>query len=61
MIGFWALAINRKVKLSALAGLILPYPTLSEISKRAVGGYFTPTIYGSRVKRLVGLVQRWLP
>lgn len=61
MIGFWALAINQKVKLSALAGLILPYPTLSEISKRAVGGYFTPTIYGSRVKRLVGLVQRWLP
>jgi pyruvate/2-oxoglutarate dehydrogenase complex dihydrolipoamide dehydrogenase (E3) component len=61
MIGFWALAINQKVKLSALAGLILPYPTLSEISKRAVGSYFTPTIYGSRVKRLVGLVQRWLP
>jgi pyruvate/2-oxoglutarate dehydrogenase complex dihydrolipoamide dehydrogenase (E3) component len=61
MIGFWALAINQKVKLSALAGLILPYPTLSEISKRAVGSYFTPTIYGSRVKRFVGLVQRWLP
>jgi pyruvate/2-oxoglutarate dehydrogenase complex dihydrolipoamide dehydrogenase (E3) component len=61
MIGFWALAINQKVKLSALAGLILPYPTLSEISKRAVGSYFTPTIYGSRVQRLVGLVQRWLP
>lgn len=61
MIGFWALAINQRVKLSALAGLILPYPTLSEISKRAVGSYFTPTIYGTRVKRLVGLVQRWLP
>jgi pyruvate/2-oxoglutarate dehydrogenase complex dihydrolipoamide dehydrogenase (E3) component len=61
MIGFWALAINQKIKLSVLAGLILPYPTLSEISKRAVGSYFTPTIYGSRVRRFVGLVQRWLP
>lgn len=57
-IGFYALAIARRTPLSALAGLILPYPTRSEIAKRAAGAHFTPTIYGPRVRRLVGWTQR---
>ncbi len=61
LIGLWGLAIGQKMKLSAIAGMILPYPTLSEIGKRAAGSHFTPTIYGERVRGIVGLVQRWLP
>lgn len=57
-IGFFALAIARRAPLSAIAGLILPYPTRSEIAKRAAGAHFTPTIYGPRVRRLVGWTQR---
>jgi pyruvate/2-oxoglutarate dehydrogenase complex dihydrolipoamide dehydrogenase (E3) component len=49
----WALAISKGHTIGDLAGLIAPYPTLSEISKRAAGSYFTPTLYSARVRRLV--------
>lgn len=62
LIGFWALAISARVKLSAIAGTILPYPTLGEISKRAAGAYFSPKLFASPVlKRVVRLVQRLIP
>lgn len=61
MIGMWGLAISRKLPISAIAGMIAPYPTLSEISKRAAGSYYTPLLFGWRVKKIVSLVQKWLP
>lgn len=61
MIGLWGLAISRKLAISAIAGMIAPYPTLSELSKRAAGSYYTPSLYGARMRRFVGLVQKWLP
>jgi pyruvate/2-oxoglutarate dehydrogenase complex dihydrolipoamide dehydrogenase (E3) component len=61
LIGVWALVISRGLPLSAVAGMIAPYPTLSEISKRAASAYFTPQLFGDRVQWLVRLVQRWLP
>ncbi|MCG6122057.1 MAG: FAD-dependent oxidoreductase [Microvirga sp.] len=60
-IGVWGLAISRRMKISAIAGLILPYPTMAETGKRAAGSWFTPSLYGPRVRRLVGLTQRFLP
>lgn len=62
LIGLWAMAIAAKVKIAGVAGTVLPYPTLSEVSKRAAGAYFSPTLFDNRmVKRVVGLVQRFLP
>ncbi len=62
LIGLWALAIANRMKMGQIAGMVAPYPTLGEISKRAAGAYFTPSLFDSpRVKRIVGLVQRWLP
>ncbi len=62
LIGLWALAIANRMKMSQIAGMVAPYPTLGEISKRAAGAYFTPSLFDSpRVKWVVGLVQRWLP
>jgi pyruvate/2-oxoglutarate dehydrogenase complex dihydrolipoamide dehydrogenase (E3) component len=62
LIGLWALAISQKMKLSQIAGMVAPYPTLGEISKRAAGSYFTPQLFDSpRVKRIVGLIQRFIP
>ena len=59
IIGLWALALASGRKLSAVAGTILPYPTLSELSKRAAGTYFSPRVFDSAVlKRAVRLVQR---
>jgi pyruvate/2-oxoglutarate dehydrogenase complex dihydrolipoamide dehydrogenase (E3) component len=56
MIGQWTLAISRKIPLSALAGLIAPYPTRSEAGKRAVGSYFAAKLFSERTK----MVVRWL-
>lgn len=62
LIGLWALAISAKLKMSAIAGVVAPYPTLGEVSKRAAGTYFAPKLFdNSTLKRLVRLVQRWLP
>jgi pyruvate/2-oxoglutarate dehydrogenase complex dihydrolipoamide dehydrogenase (E3) component len=62
LIGLWALALSARLKVSAVAGMIAPYPTLGEISKRAAGAYYSPRLFANPlVKRIVRLVQRWLP
>ncbi len=58
MIGLWALAITRRVKLSALASLIAPYPTRTEAGKRAAGNFFIPRLFAPRTKALVRLLAR---
>jgi pyruvate/2-oxoglutarate dehydrogenase complex dihydrolipoamide dehydrogenase (E3) component len=58
MIGQWSLAIARKIPLSALAGLIAPYPTRSESGKRAAGSFFTERLFSERTKKLVRLLGR---
>lgn len=49
----WVLAISKGHKIGDMASVIAPYPTLSEISKRAAGGYFTPTLFSARTRWLV--------
>ncbi|WP_372616806.1 dihydrolipoyl dehydrogenase family protein [Falsiroseomonas sp.] len=61
MIGTWGLAIQQKLKIGAIASSLAPYPTMSEISKRAAGGFYTPALFGPRTRALVGLIQRFLP
>lgn len=58
MIGLYALALSQGMKLRALAGLTLPYPTRSEAGKRAAGGYFAPALFGPRTRKLVSLLNR---
>ncbi len=61
LIQLWGLAIAARLKMSAVAGMISPYPTLGEINKRAAGAYFAPRLFDSPwVKRVVRAVQ-WLP
>ena len=59
-IGLWALAIQEKRKIGTIAGLILPYPTRSEASKRAAGSYFTPALFSERTRRLVRFLLRFV-
>ncbi|MCC5974832.1 MAG: FAD-dependent oxidoreductase [Rubellimicrobium sp.] len=62
LIGIWALALSARLKMSAIAGMVLPYPTLSEINKRLASAYFSPRLFNSpAVRRVVEAVQRWLP
>ena len=55
----WALAISQKLKIGALANLIVPYPTRNEASKRAAGSYYTPTLFSPRTRRLVRFLARF--
>ncbi len=55
----WALAIAQKLKIRALANLIVPYPTRGEAGKRAAGSYYTPTLFAPRTRRLVRLLARF--
>ena len=58
MISQWTLAIAQRTKLSALAGLIVPYPTRSEAAKRAVGSVFAAALFSARTKTVVRLLSR---
>lgn len=62
LIGLWALVVSSRIKLSAVAGMVLPYPALSEVSKRAAGAYFSPKLFDNpALRQVVRLVQRVLP
>lgn len=58
MIGLCGLAIGRRVKLSALAGMILPYPTRAEAIKRAAGSSYTARLFSPRTRFVAGLLLR---
>ena len=55
LIAPWVLALNQGLKIGAMASLIAPYPTYSEVSKRAAGSYYTPMLFGPRMHKLVRL------
>ncbi|PTX54535.1 pyruvate/2-oxoglutarate dehydrogenase complex dihydrolipoamide dehydrogenase (E3) component [Litoreibacter ponti] len=62
LIGIWALAIANNMKMSQIAGMVAPYPTLGEVNKRAAGAYFSPRLFESdKVKKVVGFIQKYLP
>jgi pyruvate/2-oxoglutarate dehydrogenase complex dihydrolipoamide dehydrogenase (E3) component len=54
----WSLAISKGLKVQDLAGLVFPYPTFSEVSKRAAVEFVRPGAENPWVRRLVGAVRR---
>jgi len=59
LITTWTLAMSRGLPLRALAGIIVPYPTLAEIGKRAAVTYFTPSLTNVWVRRIIALLRRF--
>jgi pyruvate/2-oxoglutarate dehydrogenase complex dihydrolipoamide dehydrogenase (E3) component len=53
LITAWTLAIAQKLNIRAMAGIVMPYPTLSEIGKRAAIGYFTSSLTSPFVRRII--------
>jgi pyruvate/2-oxoglutarate dehydrogenase complex dihydrolipoamide dehydrogenase (E3) component len=53
----WTMALAQGLPISAMAGVIAPYPTRGEASKRAAGDYYTPTLFGPRTRKIVGLLS----
>jgi len=55
----WCLAITKKLTLRDMASVIAPYPTLSEVSKRAAGSFFTSSLFSPKTRRLVRFLARF--
>lgn len=58
LIGLWVLAISSGQKIKAVTGMIAPYPTLGEVSKRAAGAWYTPSLFSDKTRRIVGWLQK---
>ena len=54
----WQIAVAKGYKMADMAGIISPYPTLSEISKRAAGSYFTDRLFSPRTRKIVRLLLK---
>ncbi len=58
LVQIWCLALARKLKIGAVAQMVVPYPTLGEINKRAAGAYFTERLFSPRTRWIVGRLFR---
>jgi pyruvate/2-oxoglutarate dehydrogenase complex dihydrolipoamide dehydrogenase (E3) component len=54
LIQMWTLAIGRRLSIRAMTEFISPYPTLSEISKRAAYTYYSSSLTSPLVRRIIG-------
>ena len=58
LITAWTLAISQHLNIRVFAGIVVPYPTLSEIGKRAAISFYTPRLSSPWVRRILGWLQR---
>ena len=59
LIQMWALAITQRLNIKAFTGIVSPYPTYSEISKRAAITYFTPSLTNPNLRRLLAFLRKF--
>jgi pyruvate/2-oxoglutarate dehydrogenase complex dihydrolipoamide dehydrogenase (E3) component len=59
LITTWTLALSQGLNIRAMTGIVVPYPTLSEIGKRAAISYFSTSLTSPRVRRLIGFLRRF--
>jgi len=58
LIQMWGLAMHKGMKVGALASLVSPYPTLSEINKRAAVNFYLPSLTSPLLRRVIGLARK---
>lgn len=62
LINLWSLVLANNMKMSQVAAMVSPYPTIGEVNKRVAGAYFSPRLFDNpKVERVVRFVQRWIP
>jgi len=59
LIQLWVLAISQKLKIGAIAGMVSPYPTFGEASKRVAGQYYKPFLFSTGMKKLVRFLAKF--
>lgn len=57
LIAIWAFAIAQGLNIRALTNVVLPYPTLSELGKRAAIDFFTPSLTKPWVRRIISWMR----
>jgi pyruvate/2-oxoglutarate dehydrogenase complex dihydrolipoamide dehydrogenase (E3) component len=58
LIQMWSLAVSQGLNIRAMTQWISPYPTLSEVNKRAAFGYYAAAAASSLVRKTVSLLAR---
>jgi pyruvate/2-oxoglutarate dehydrogenase complex dihydrolipoamide dehydrogenase (E3) component len=59
LIQLWVVAIDKGMKVGDLTNFVLPYPTLSEISKRVAFTYYQPTLTKRWLRSMMSLLRRF--
>jgi pyruvate/2-oxoglutarate dehydrogenase complex dihydrolipoamide dehydrogenase (E3) component len=59
LIQMWSLAVSQKLNIKAMTEFISPYPTLSEINKRAAYTHFLPKLTSPFVRGAVRFLSRF--
>lgn len=54
----WVLALQQGLDIKAMAGLVSPYPTLTEIGRRAAIEFYRPRLTSPWVRRIIALLRR---
>jgi pyruvate/2-oxoglutarate dehydrogenase complex dihydrolipoamide dehydrogenase (E3) component len=55
----WSLALSQGLNICAIAGTIMPYPTLGEIGKRAAITHFSAGLTRPAVRRIIAWLRRF--
>lgn len=59
LISTWALAVERRMNIRAMTGVVVPYPTRAEIGKRAAIDVFARRLTSPLVRRIIGWLRRF--
>ena len=58
LIQMWSLAVSQGLDIKAMTQWISPYPTFSEINKRAAYGYYATAAANPLVRKVVGWLAK---
>lgn len=57
LIAPWVLAVTQKLKISAIANMVLPYPTMSEVGKRAAISHYSRLAKNPWLRWVLGILK----
>jgi pyruvate/2-oxoglutarate dehydrogenase complex dihydrolipoamide dehydrogenase (E3) component len=59
LIATWTLAVTNRMKISAIANVVLPYPTFGEAGKRAAVTYYAGLAQRPLTRSIIGLLKKF--
>ena len=58
LIQMWSLAVSQKLKIKAMTGWVSPYPTLSEVNKRAAYKFYSSAPSNPLIRKVISLLAK---